>query len=55
MMAFYGFKSYINIFTRTPIIGNHSCLDNIFVRVTESKLNQIKGFDIQTQIIAIFL
>lgn len=32
MMAEQGFKYFINIFTRSPAFGNHSCLDHIFIK-----------------------
>lgn len=50
MMAEFSFKSFINIFTRVQDIGNHSCLDHIFIKTTESKLNKINAGVIQTQI-----
>lgn len=55
MMAELRFKSFINIFTRVHGISNHSCLDHIFIKTNESKLNKINAGVIQTQITQIFL
>lgn len=30
MLSIYGFKSYINVNTRTPLNFRHACLDHIF-------------------------
>jgi len=49
-MAHYGFKSFINISTKTPCYGMHSCFEHIFFRTLFSILKQIEAGVIQTEI-----
>jgi len=32
ILAEYGFKSFINTYTRIPLTGMNSCLDHIFIK-----------------------
>lgn len=32
VLSMCGFKSHINVYTRTPLNSRHSCLDNVFVK-----------------------
>lgn len=50
MIAQYGFKSFINISTRTPCYSMHSSLDHIFFKALFFVLKQIEAGVIQTEI-----
>ncbi|KAF0711659.1 Uncharacterized protein FWK35_00033409, partial [Aphis craccivora] len=49
-MAQYGFKSFVNIFTRIPVYGVCSCLDHIFIKAPQEILDNTEASVIQTQI-----
>lgn len=50
MLSEYGFKSLINIFTRTPINCKHSCLDHIFMKDNSKVDSKIEAGVLQTNI-----
>ncbi|KAE9523752.1 hypothetical protein AGLY_015812 [Aphis glycines] len=45
-----GFRSPINVYTRTPICQRHSCLDHIFIKSGNTLNSKIKAGIIQTNI-----
>lgn len=47
-MAENGFKSFINIFTRLLTYGAFSCIDNIFIRASQSMLDNTNAVVLQT-------
>lgn len=50
MLSGYGFRSFINVYTRTPITCTHSCIDHLFVKYNNYDKNRIEAGVIQTNI-----
>jgi len=50
MLSEYGFRSFINVYTRTPVGCAHSCLDHIFIKYNNCIDNRIEAGVIQTNI-----
>lgn len=54
MLSLHDFKSFINVYTRTPNHFRHSCIDHIFVKFN-SMINNFEAGVIQTSITDHFL
>jgi len=43
ILAEYGYKSFVNIYTRKPLKGMNSCLYHIFIKSNKRNSNEIRA------------
>jgi len=48
LLAEYGYKSFVNIYTSIPLTGTNSSLDHIFIKTNNINSNNIVAGVIQT-------